>query len=77
MKRSEMKDMIYDMCRKHIRSEGVIDPIQTNILMELPEDILILIEDAGMLPPSISNPNWQGGWNSHTHPAYVNEWEKE
>lgn len=42
------------------------------------EQILNFIERVlEMPPPNSKNPNFQGGWNIHTHPMYINEWERE
>lgn len=65
MKRSEMLQKIWD------------DLIGTSQEANFHEQILDTVEKLGMIPPSIENPNFQGGWNIHTYPMYVNEWEPE
>lgn len=41
------------------------------------ENILCHIEEAGMVPPLILNPNFKGGHMNDIYPYYINEWEQE
>lgn len=72
MKRSEMINIML-MRYNYIQQNRDEAPTDKDVM----DHILTGMEFYSMLPPSIKNPNWQGGWNMHTHPFYVNEWEKE
>lgn len=64
MKRSEMiKQIVSDHEEKY--SENTVN------------EILFSLELYGMSPPSIINPNFQGGHNIQIHPYYIKEWESE
>lgn len=61
MKRSEIITIVSDEIRKHLRNEGIKQPLLDNILKELPEDIMRAVEKYGMLPPiaTVKNGNFE------------------
>ena len=68
MTREEFLDQLYKATTSHLESDS------TENLVDV---ILAKAEELGMVPPLTDNPNYQGGWNVHTHPAYVHAWDKK
>lgn len=66
-----MEKIIYDSCRRVLRNEGISEPLMSNILMDMPVNILNAIEAAGMIPPKDETDKY--GYSGETY----NKWEKE